>query len=379
MVLIFMFRTAGVQKRWWVLLLAPVMLMYVGVTGFRASAIRAALMVCCYYSAYLVGRKPDAVTALALAAVLLVAHDAGELFSVGFILSFSIVAGLLAASAWFSALQDWIMRQDPWRIQEESLALRMCRRAGKTLAGLAAVSVCAWIVSAPLSAQYFNQVSLVSLPANLVAVPATFFIVVSGVLSLLFSAMPAVSEVFNLAASVFLDVLLAVIRWLGDWPYAALNCVSPGVGGMVVFFAGLMLFLRGGKRTRMFLPGAAVAVAAVMSVCFHADSWVMTFPTRQGEAVLVKEPWRDPSLINPGSAYENHQVRRWLAGMGINRLEMVAMEVPLAARAGGTARLFEHFTVDRLWVPSERIRSSTIQRILETAEENNIAITKPDG
>lgn len=73
-----------------------------------------------FWSAYLFQRKPDAYSALSLAALIILIFDPTQLVQPSFIFSFVIVLGLIALCSPFSDLFYGLNQPDPWKIDEES-------------------------------------------------------------------------------------------------------------------------------------------------------------------------------------------------------------------------------------------------------------------
>ena len=156
-----------VGRRRQLYLVVPLLLIwgYALVSGAPPSAVRAAIMGTAYLGALAVGRPRSMLPALALAATVMVAVDPAALTSVSFQLSFAAMAGIALLNR---PLADWIEsalgatpdRDGPW-----SSLLR-------PVIELATVSFAATIAVVPLVAFYFERISMVGLPATMLAMPA---------------------------------------------------------------------------------------------------------------------------------------------------------------------------------------------------------------
>ena len=82
-------------RRWATALIIPALLFYAAVTGLHTSSVRAAVMSAVLLAGFLVERKVFALNSLAAAATLILCWDTNELFSIGFQLSFSVVAAIV--------------------------------------------------------------------------------------------------------------------------------------------------------------------------------------------------------------------------------------------------------------------------------------------
>jgi ComEC/Rec2-related protein len=206
--IIFLLRAVRLSRVYWVLALAPLLSAYTISVGGQSSAVRACLMAIIYFLAPLLRRRADVVSALAMAAILIVAVAPDQLMDVGFICSFVVVLGLIVLCPLLDPwMRSWA-EVDPMRLQEENIGMRAGRYLLRVTLSLVAVSLAAWLTSAPLSAYYFGRFSLVSLPCNLFVIPMSFLLIVSGCLSLVLGpCWGFLGEVFN-HASLFLVWML---------------------------------------------------------------------------------------------------------------------------------------------------------------------------
>ncbi len=191
-------KSLGVPRDKWGLWLLPLLLLYVCSTGMKSSALRAWTMAAVYFLAPLFRRKPDIPTAVAFAAILLLWWKPEEILSAGFIFSFTVVAFLVMA---FSMVpRHWVVG-----------AKGRLQQVRTYVMSLGITSAAAFIASVPLAALFFGNFSPVSLLGNLMVVPLTFCIVLSGWLSML---LPVASGIFNHAALVFINGLIGVVELL---------------------------------------------------------------------------------------------------------------------------------------------------------------------
>lgn len=253
--IIVLLRACRVSRIYWVLLLGPLLAAYTVGTGGRPSAVRACLMALLYFAAPLVHRKPDPLSATAAAAMLILAWDPSQLREAGFVFSFTAVAGILALYPALDRVFGRIGRRDPFRIQEESSPVRLSRAAGRYLASLAAVSVAAWLSSAPLMAWYFGRIAPIGVLSNVVLIPPAALTVLSGCLSFTGGAcLGLVAEIFNHAALALVTLLLAIVDVLQAVPFGRFEVERPPLVFVVAWYAVLALWMlrRQSPRAREF-------------------------------------------------------------------------------------------------------------------------------
>jgi ComEC/Rec2-related protein len=197
-VIIFALGVFRIPRTRWIFFLAPMLIIYTVMTGLPPSALRACIMAIIYWSAPLFGRKSDVYAALAASAILILAVVPSDLMSLGFILSFVVVLGLVLLYPVFERPLRKLFAPDPLRLQPEPHWIRFLRAAWRHLSLLIATSCAAWLVSAPLTAYYFQMFSLIALAGNLIAMPLASLMIVTGALSLVFgSCIEWFADVFN--------------------------------------------------------------------------------------------------------------------------------------------------------------------------------------
>jgi ComEC/Rec2-related protein len=168
-------------RRWpimWILLL------YVGAIGFPPSAVRAWLMLVCFWSAGFCSRKSSGLSSLLLAAILTLLYDPILLFDIGFQLSYGVVAMLLLLSVplrqmillFFSKMRRNVFPGTKWN---------KIGMISWKVAELLSVSMAATLASAPLTFEYFNMFSLTGILLNPIVIQIALPVVVCGFLFLL--------------------------------------------------------------------------------------------------------------------------------------------------------------------------------------------------
>ncbi|MGI6495125.1 MAG: ComEC/Rec2 family competence protein [Kiritimatiellia bacterium] len=224
----------GLPRTRWFLVVCPALVVYTAITGAQPSALRACLMTCLYLIAPLFGRRPDGASALSIAALVLLAWNPGQISNAGFLLSFTVVAGLIALATPLTRLfrrlpfAERLAENDRllWRQGGDVPAFarwraRLLHGSYDYVANLLAVSIVAWVTSAPLTAWYFQRLTPVAILANLAIVPLAMVVVVGGCSSLVAASIATplamvVNRIPALAAELMAQVAHASssISWL---------------------------------------------------------------------------------------------------------------------------------------------------------------------
>lgn len=231
-------RAARLRRRWRAVVLIPTVVFYGIMAGSRPAAMRAALMVGTYFGADLVDRDRDAVSALAAAALGLLAAAPGLVFDIGFQFSFATVGTILLIMPIVEPALSRLHR----RGSESGRAALALRWSARWAATMAALSAAAQLGSAPITAQYFNQVSLIAVPANALIVPALPFMLASGFLTWIAAAIagPAGSLIGHYVAQPIAWYVMGAARLCASVPHATCSVPSPGWATIACYYGALV-------------------------------------------------------------------------------------------------------------------------------------------
>jgi competence protein ComEC len=336
----------GVGLRARLVWLLALIALYVLVTGAGPSIQRAGAMGAAGVVAGLAGRPSSRWYALGVAACVTLAVDPRAAGDVGWQLSFAAVLGILLFTAPLS----------------RALAGSSPGAARRALADAAAMTVAATVTTAPLMSFHFGAVSVVALPANLIALPAEAPVMWLGMLA----AAAGQIDWLPVAPITWLAGTLAayiaqVAAWFAAPGWAQLDAGVDGVlalGGVyAALITALALVIRAAGRRRALGPGrrprrarrrlAAAAGAACLAAAALAvggpdgDSGrvpglrVRVLDVGQGDAILLEPRLGDPVLVDAGPPTGAAATR--LAELGIDSLAAVVITHADSDHAGGLA------------------------------------------
>lgn len=328
---------AQLRRRWAAALIIPLILFYSAITGLHVSSVRAAIMSSILLGGLFFERKVFAFNSLAAAAFLLLCSDTDELFSTGFQLSFSVVAGiLLLAEPLFLAMQrvgapDHFLPRGllsgPRRFSA-GIYRWICRGSS--------VSLAAWIGSLPLIWWYYYLVTPISLIANLIVVPLAFFVLAIGLLSILSaSVFSSLSLIFNNANWFLAKVVLGMVHMFAQMPGGHYYIAHPQIEGPL-----------NAKLTVLDL-----GVGAAVHLRSNQSDW----------------------LLDCGSERNYERVLRpYLHSAGVNRLTGLLLSHGDALHIGATRRLLDDLPLARLIDNPVLDRSAVHQRLRREFEERRL-------
>jgi ComEC/Rec2-related protein len=316
-------------RKWATVLIIPALLFYAAVTGLHTSSVRAAVMSAVLLGGFLVERKVFTLNSLAAAATLILCWNTNELFSIGFQLSFSVVAAIvLLAEPTYRFLHD---RFEADSFLPRSLFSRRRRIIGHFASWLAratSVSLAAWIGSLPLMLWYYYLVTPVSLLANLVVVPIAFLVLACGLLSIVAASLSTwVSVTFNNTNWLLTKGILAAVHLFAQVPGGHSYIEHPQWPG-----------------------GARMEITAL--------------DLKSGGALHIRTPESD-WLFDTGSLRNyDRVVRQYLRSRGVDRLDGLVLTHGDAGHMGGAGGALVDFRPRQLIDTAATDRSLTHRRLI---------------
>lgn len=127
---------------------------YSGVCSFTSSSLRASIMTTVALLLSIKGMRYDRLTAIAIAATIILSFSPSSLFDVGFQLSFAVVIGITLFAGGFKRV------------------LTRVKYMPDKLASALSVALAAQLASIPISLYHFNSVSLLAVFLNVIFIPA---------------------------------------------------------------------------------------------------------------------------------------------------------------------------------------------------------------
>lgn len=336
-------------------LATPVLIFYALMTGANPAVLRATVMALLFLWAHHLGRDRDWPTTLALAALVILLWNPLQIYHPGFQLSFAATWGILYLGPVLSEFFTGLLKRLPTGI---------CRPLAQGLA----VPLAAQLATVPLVAWYYNLVSPVSIPANLLAVPLVGLLLLFGVFAAALGLIwLPLAGLVNVSTGAAMDLFLALVEFFHRLPGAVFYLATPPVLLAAAWYGGLLAVagLRPGGWTKAVrqrvkgwaVMGAALAVALLLIWWPWAGGHRLTvhfIDVGQGDSVLVQTPGGRNMLIDTGGRREEFQtgtgagdqvVTPYLRRIGVHRLDALVLTHPHEDHSGGAAYLVNNFPV----------------------------------
>ncbi len=309
--------------------------MYVCLTGFQISALRAFVMAAVGLFAAVVGRRSQGLASVGLAALVLLLVSPACAFSLGFQLS---VVSVLALVVFAPLAQSWagaLLPKATPRFLVETLSLTM-------LAQLATL---------PLTLPVVGTIPVLSCLANVVFVPLVSLVLLLGLLWCIVAlVLPAASSPCLAAAGLLAGAVCAVSEALagvgpvapvvdvGDFPFWA-----PCAAGMLLLYAAWPRATVRAARGLAAGAGGVLFGMLLIAALLPAERMVV-LDVGQGDAILLQGGGASV-LVDTGP---DDAVLYALARQHVWKLDAVVITHTDLDHAGGLPELVGHVAVDRV-------------------------------
>jgi competence protein ComEC len=365
-------RLLGLSRRKEILLVGGFAIGYAALTGAEPPVVRAAVIVVGALLARWLQRGDSSWNTLALAALIILATNPTQLFSLGTQLSFIAVAVLNATStirfgrAPEDPLDRLIWRTRPWWH-------RILRACGYWLLQVTVVGLVIWFFTQPLSWLHFHVVSPVAIPLNLVAAIPTNLALLFGFFALITDliGLPWLPDLFGWACSRSLDALDVMVRF-AEWGPPAYGYVpAPPVWCVTLLYGvwtiGCMVWT---IPRRVLVATSCLWLAVMMGLTLNwlgtsrPQSPRLTFiSVGHGLATLIELPQGQTILYDSGRLGQPEPVARVvsnaLLSRGKTRLDAIVISHADLDHYNAIPELVNRFDVGVVYVSAVMFNNQT--------------------
>src|SRR5579863_2971633 len=398
---------------------------YALLTDVGAPVWRATLMLTLYLGARLLYRRKSTLNTIGAAALALLIVDPTALLGASLQLSFLCVLGIagigtpllerttqplsrslrsLEATGYDAALFPHLAQL---RLDLRMIAGRLQRFFGKRIplillsctarvliAGceFLAISTVLQVGFALPMAYYFHRATLVSLPANALAVPLTEIIMIIAIVAMIASYTSIALAKFPAAvAGVVLQIMNGSVRWLGGLRVADTRVPTPQLAVILLCSCILVLAMVLSRRRRLLVAAGWIVLGlSAFWICVvpphpqlrHGVLELTAIDVGQGDSILLVSPQGRTLLVDAGGIpFWMHSeldigedvVSPYLWSRGFQQLDVVALTHAHADHMGGMAAVLANFHPRELWLGVDS-PSPELQTLLRKAKALNIPI-----
>jgi competence protein ComEC len=262
----------------------------------------------------------------------------------------------------------------------------------KKLGSFVTVSFFAITGTLPLLLYYFNQVSMVGLLSNCIAVPIVGFLILPlGLLAMLILPLS-----FPLALCVMqgngmiVSILLAAVSYFSSWPFAAIKMVTPTLFEIGLFYAMIVALLHITRKLWVRIGVLPLLLVLILGdVLYWVDKrfWCQELRTTvidvgHGNAALLELPKGTCILVDGGGFFDHSfdvgrfVVAPFLWQKKIATIDYVVLSHPQADHLNGLLYVARNFNVREVWSNGQSGQTETYQAFLEILSEEDIPLVR---
>lgn len=351
------------------------LIIYISLTGFSPSVLRAAFMGFAALIAIASDRQVKPLGSLMVAATLLLLINPLWIDDLGFQLSFLATLGLLVTVSPLLKMLDWLP---------------------SPLASLIAVPIAASVWTLPLLLYISHVVSPYSIATNIITAPFIAIIALGGFISAIVALiLPTVGSAIASVLDYPVRGLIAIVEFFSDLPGNQVAVGSISIFQVVTLYSiiisiwlwGLMRTPKKKKRKRFYLHPLPFAIAIAIAIVI-APAWStkvslfqVTVLDTSGEPVLTIQDQGEVTLVNSGD--ENAAkfvVLPFLRQQGVDRVDWAIATHSQKGLSRGWPTILERLRIKTFYdTVSDEQTYQTSDRSILSAVQTNKAIYQPWG
>ncbi len=346
---------------------------YTILVGADPPSTRAAIMLGIILVSQLFHRPPQLLNSLGVALFLLLSWEPIQLFQTSFQLSFIVTLFIILAADTVIRFTSQSLDYDPF-LPKEFITSRM-KFQRVCLIGILSdvyVSVIGWLASLPLCVYYFQMISIIGIPVNIIVVPLMFPIQALSLFSIAVGILfPWLCELINNVAWILLFFMEWICREAEKLPYSYIHFYNWQTWCWFSYYVGLIslfgiFFL---KKTYCYLCAGISFLLILLPFLFlggEKNLTITVFNAQDGSCIYVKDKGKRRNyLIDTGSEWfvQNRltpYLRRVITPP--EELNAVILTHGDAAHLKGMQIIFEHLSPKKIYFNPLKSRSPYMRR-----------------
>lgn len=251
---------------------------YLLIVGNSPPTLRSVIMSGIALIAIMLDREPIQLRVVALSAILILLIQPESIGDIGFQMSFAAVIGMVA---FFQQTKQFWMHQR-W---QDRISLKILR----AILMIAATSVIATVITAPLVILHFQQIPLLSMLSNVLAtLPISFLIMPGTFLAYLFTPFPVLGDFAIHMMGLGVSLMMDVAYFVAKMPSAVLQAKPISLASVYLLLAGVYVVIVIKNKWRW--AGLVLVISGLGMLPFQVQPDIMVM---QNRVVLYPDPNSD--------------------------------------------------------------------------------------
>ncbi|MCJ7814361.1 MAG: ComEC/Rec2 family competence protein, partial [Candidatus Atribacteria bacterium] len=295
MALLALLNILRLPKKLKLLTIILILIMYASITGFRPSVLRATIMFILLIGGKLINRNRNLNISLFFAAFLILLLNPLILYDAGFLLSFVVTFFIINLSPIF---QELFSKTIAW--------------IGNPLT----VSTAAWVGIFPLSAYFFNKISIISIVSNIFIIPLTGIAVILGFVTFFIGlASISLAGVIANINYLVLNLITLTAQSFSLLPFAFIYVAQPSIMIIILYYLIVFFMMKifykkitSQKilKKAIFIILPVILMIIIVKILYPADDLKVTFiNVEEGDCIFIEAPNKINILIDGGGTLQS--------------------------------------------------------------------------
>lgn len=340
-------------------------ILFCNISGNSYSVVRASIMIIIYVCGGLLHRKSDSLTNISIAALLELIANPYAIKSLSFIFSFAATLSIIE-------FNNFVNNRLPQRWDKNII--------GKYVKNSISLSISANVIILPITAMYFNKVSLNFLISNLLSTFLLSLIMPLGFICILmYFYSPLITEILAKLLNVLLICLIKIskIRLISLYLTSQQVCIFVGVTLSLIAF----VFLKKSRKIFKYLVVIFLSVIIVIRLFRMANTnmYIFFVDVGQGDCTLIKTPKGKKVLIDGGGKEDSEYIGKeilvpYLLNRDIKNIDYIIISHFDTDHVGGILTVMEKLKVKKVVISKQYENSENYDRLKRIAREKRINI-----
>lgn len=323
-------------------------------TGLPASILRAAVMGSLVLFTFIVQRKVSFLNIVGFSAMVILLFDSRQLFTSGFILSYTAVLSMviILETTGITEIEIYGGRN------------KKLRKAVRYIFIMLATTIAAQIGVLPVSALYFSKVSVIAVITNIIAIPLSNLSLALGFVQLILGIFSDyIASIVAVTNNSLLHLQLEFIKYFASFDFGYFEVYTVGYAFVFVYYISLVLLITINNRNfkfRAVLVVLLIPLLVIYSSFFGYDENLRITYLSLGNAncTHIKTPDNSNILIDAGyENYFNHsnsyKVIPYLKRQGVSEIDLLIFTRLPEKNYRAIDNILKNFKVKRIIVPGK--------------------------
>ena len=254
-------RALSVKKGIRIIIISLFAIFFLALSAFVASAVRSVLMLFAVYLTYLIYEENDSITALFVSIAIIILFSPFAVYDLGMWMSFLATLGILLVYPHFDAIIPYPDQKNPF----VKYSLRGLVWCAKTLM----LTIVANFFLLPIMWYFFGELSISSIPCNLVLSPIVTVLMPLCAVATLFGNIPYIGTVLVFLTKQLSDLMLEIVKFFAKMRFGVVSLRSEFASILIIAFTvifAVMLVIKIKRKLLIFVP--MVVFALIFTTCF---------------------------------------------------------------------------------------------------------------